>query len=171
MMSHEQLEHISIIIEIVAFFFVTIDLYGKERLNNLRGRINSINVTGVIAKSKYTLSRIVWVFLITAFLVLLSYYVTANYVSHFTHMPTSHEIEILMRKRRMIFIFSWALMAAFFSTVNDLNKYLLSFTLAIMTFMLYVVKKVAYLFPIEGTMLTIGTILFVTAKLMLYFSI
>ncbi len=35
-MEKEQMEHLSIMLEIIAFFFVTIDLYGRERLERLR---------------------------------------------------------------------------------------------------------------------------------------
>ena len=43
-MSKELAGHIAIILETIAFFFVTVDLYGKERLIELRNRIQALKI-------------------------------------------------------------------------------------------------------------------------------
>src|ERR1044072_6567674 len=42
-MSVHQLEHYSIILEVIAFFFVTVDLYGEKRMITIQNKFRSIH--------------------------------------------------------------------------------------------------------------------------------
>jgi hypothetical protein len=48
-------EHVSILLEVISFFFVTTDLYGKERLENLNQIIAERRLTGKIYVKNFRL--------------------------------------------------------------------------------------------------------------------
>lgn len=168
-MTKEFLSHSSIIIESIAFFLVTIDLYGKERLDKLRNRIKGINpnrkiegVSGIILR---TISAIIYTFIFYAILYFLlkrwmfipdfNKSIGYNFIETYAHPRIGDIITIIIA-----LITGWNFRIFLVKIPRSIIIYLLRFFIYAIT-----------LFPFQGIMLTVGTFLFITAKVLAYYSV
>ncbi len=165
----EHYEHISIIMEIAAFFFVTVDLYGKERLNHLRERIKHLTDDDFKTKTNVIFKKIA---VGLAVILALTYiYIRFYVVYRLGGAPNKSWFEygsIISGIAVLVFgIIIFATTKALDVLLKIFEDNLLKMGLLI----IYIVRKIVSFFPIEGMMLTIGALLFVIAKLVLYFAV
>lgn len=160
-MTAHQLEHASIMLEVIAFFFVTIDLYGKERLHRLSGKVSKLDLDNVSNGSFYYIIMIPVMTLETCFVFYYLYKTWLNmplWVNSVTIIVLSTIIYIIL-----IILALWK--------NKTMTRYNLKLLDALFRLFIKVILKLARIFPIEGIMLTIGAILFIIAKSLAYIAV
>ena len=165
-MTKENVEQVSIILELMAFFFVSIDLYGRHRLAKLENRLKGINVFLFIShlvdwftpkiKLKYKI-----MILITG-LLCWDYSLVANNYKWTIHDDPGSMTYLIGASLAFLSI---VIMLGFVGVVCFLGLIVLT------SIALIVIKTFTKLFPIEGMMLTLGAALFIASKSMAYFCI
>ena len=159
-MTKEQLEHAAIILDVIAFFFVTIDLYGKERILHLSHRLRNLNVIESPGKIIFSL----WankIFRTIAIVGLLSWISLSIYDE--SKLKTEHFDAAYSYYVADVFV-----CLCLFLLLNVLFVF---FVVIISYISLPIIKLIVRFFPIEGVMLTIGAILFLTSKTMAYLAV
>ena len=147
-MEKEQLEHISIIIEIVAFFFVTVDLYGAENLKKIPKIAISILVYPSI---------VIFMFL--------------TYRTFTIYFPELIPQQLSEWGDLNAFTFKfWAVAAIITLIFLGLSAAIIWASWRIVLFSTVFILKWLQHWPTKGIMICIGAILFVVAKLMAYFA-
>lgn len=157
-------EQLSIILEVMSFFFVTTDLYGSERLERLRDRL----IENKDTPSKDKLSRPAKIFLVAGALGGLYYLGKAPFMDLFhtiTHNNYSHYsfldwlllftvgvvlIVLFVVFFSMIFMYLGAIAAAPFSFVPNL--------------MIWILQQILKVVSLEGLLIGIGTCTFLLSK-------
>ncbi len=165
-MTKEHFEQGSIILEMMAFFFVTVDLYGKHRIAKLETRLRSLNIFMAISKLVDWLSpeiklKYKILILITGLILWDTTLIANNY--HWTVHDEPMSVSYVI----------WSSLA-FFSVLIMLGFLAMVFVLVLIvltSIALLVIKTFTKLFPIEGMMLTLGAALFIASKSLGYYCI
>lgn len=157
-------EHVAILLEVISFFCVTTDLYGKKRLEELRSRlIISVNKTEKTEDPQILVEVVGWVSL-GVFI----YFMRGQFIETYDFF-----------KERIISDFSIVNLITLILAVCVLLIILCgigflwmmvfgaSFKL-LRVFALYLVKQVLRIASFEGLLLAIGTILFLLSKIISY---
>ena len=165
-MTKEHFEQGSIILEMMAFFFVTVDLYGKHRIAKLETRLRSLNIFMAISKLVDWLSpeiklKYKILILITGLILWDTTLIANNY-----HWPVHDEpLSVSYVIWSSLAFFSVLIMLGFLAMVGVLILIVLT------SIALLVIKTFTKLFPIEGMMLTLGAALFIASKSLGYYCI
>jgi hypothetical protein len=178
-MTKEQVEHISIIMETIAFFFVTLDLYGKERLTKLRNKLSNIR-SERMEEVLFNRTRVLKVFSNSCFIIgiLLIIDIQTNYFTNQIPPKISNYVlgfledhkSIILGRNFLGFITGYILTIVPGIILTMLIYYFMTvFPLIGVYYLSIFASKISRLFPIQGIMLAIGVTLFVLAKLMQYF--
>ena len=164
-MTKVQIDQASIVLESVAFFFVSIDLYGRHRIIKLENRLKGLNVFIFISqmvdwltpkiKFKYK------VLIIMLGLVLWDFSLVANNYKWTIHDNPGSMGYLVAAS---LAFFSMLIMLLFILVVCVL------FIVVLTSVALIVIKTFTKLFPIEGLMLTLGAALFLASKIMAYYN-
>ncbi len=158
-MEKERLEHLSIVLEVIAFFFVTIDLYGKERLQKLRNKIAGYTTKELFNK-------------------FIQANVLAQIVNVFGRMFTGHSALIPIESS----ISSWV--SSNLPNLFGWRRTFVEFTLTILAFAIFIgillliiyllIKLLVFIserYSYEGVMVIIGAVLFLIAKSLAYVAV
>ena len=190
------MEHLSILLEIIAFFFVTIDLYGRERLEKLRDKIIKIKIGRIHDRVKASVTfKVSSYFISLGILLLIVWYVRAIYSMFMsmlliTNVWMVNLVNIIILLAFIYLIFSLATCFYMYLKKGDttmIQKLFLNNILRRLTgLILYFVDKVIYLnerlmykvlvfilwlsnfASFDGIMLSIGASLFLVAKVLAY---
>ena len=164
-MTKVQIDQASIILESVAFFFVSIDLYGRHRIAKLENRLKGINIFLFISqlvdwltpkiKFKYK------VLIIMTGLVLWDFTLVANNYKWTIHDNPGSMGYLVAAS---LAFFSVLIMLLFIVVVCVL------FIVILTSMALIVIKTFTKLFPIEGLMLTLGAALFLASKVLAFYN-
>jgi|GEM_PF-3406063 len=162
-------ERVSIILETISFFLVTLDLFGTERLNTLhqqiRVRLNSIkplNLQDRYADSMDKDDKSVIVGFLTqllAFALIIGSLFYLYGIDWYVSIPGS---KIYRVTAILIIIFIWALVfvANVYSAIGTLDK-IVNFTLGNLV---VIIGR----FKLEGVMLLTGAVLFLISKIIVF---
>lgn len=162
-MEKEQWEHLSIGLETMAFFFVTIDLYGKERLSLLRSKVVSFNSVPIKDRAKNLVWKMfkrwyLFLFVIILINILISQIILRYYSAKFISLyKTGTSLQTINLDLNIIVFTSTIFLYALFNFMFLVPFYLVVF-----------IQKMSKLFRFEGMMLAIGTILFIISKVIAY---
>ena len=165
-MTKEHITQASIILESMAFFFVSVDLYGKHRITKLENRLKGLNVflaiSHLLDRLKPDIKLKYKVMIVTAGLVLWDYSLVANDF-HWTIHDRPGSLGYLVGAS--LAFFSVLIMIAFLAVVG------LMFIIVLTSVALIIIKSFTKLFPIEGMMLTLGAALFIASKFLAYYCV
>lgn len=157
-MSEEQIQHTSIILETVSFFLVTIDLYGKERLTDLRNRIIKNDIEQ-IKKGKYF--RKITIILASTILISAELFIKGSIRLSIVREGFFNFILQNWKTFAVILLFSILLLTNETKVKNFIKNKILGGIVSIPISMFKI-------FPIEGIMITLGTIIFLISKIMIF---
>jgi hypothetical protein len=158
LLNKEFLEHASIIVETIAFFLVTIDLYGRQRLELLRKKILDSRpsaVSGVFLdgiKSKFLTLKLMAA--LTPVIAII--FVVRSFLGYTTWHDT------------LIYVCGWIAMGILMILTVITLMLVLNVVAIIFYHFLVFLSRV---FPIDGIMLTIGSILFIVSKVVDYLNV
>jgi len=157
-------EQTSILLETVAFFLVTIDLYGKDRIKTFGELLQETNIIQApIQLIYYILKRkIVWILILILEFSILSWFYFDNiglFRPYFAHIANGEP------QHSAVSYYLFFIALGFFC----LNIALLFMVALVGNILLISIKPFLKLYKTEGIMLTIGAVIFFAAKLILYF--
>ena len=168
-MTREVAGHVSIVLETIAFFLVTVDLYGKERLLVLRNRIQALEIDEVNKKFehpfKHGQSVNVFIHALVLTPIFLFVYFSIKYGTFLIANYQTQGLFILI----VYMLFIVLLSALIFWKVREVIRVFRYLIKEVILF--YIVKAlivITKLFPVEGMMITIGAVLFILSRIIAY---
>ena len=164
--------HFSIILETIAFFFVTVDLYGKERLLALRNRIQALEIDEVNRKFEHPikhssgLSALVHLFVLVP--IALYVFFSIKYGAFLLVNCNRQGILYLVIYLLFIVVLSALIIWKYREVIGAL-KYITREVILfhVVKFLILTTK----LFPVEGVMITIGAVLYIISRFIAYCTI
>ncbi len=193
------MEHLSIMLEIIAFFFVTIDLYGRERLEKLRDKVIKIKIGRIheLVKKSVTFKVISYLIAISIILCMV-WYVQTIYGMYMCVLKINNTIVVNLCNVSIVLVLIYLIIGiatcimAYIRTGDTLlieKLFLNSIIRKLITLLLYIVDNVIYLnerliyrilvfvlwlsksASFDGLMLSIGATLFLIAKILGYLAV
>jgi len=153
-------EQVSIVLETISFFLVTLDLYGKKRFLLLRKKIKDAqaNKISVVVYSKA--APVTAIISILIFIFVFIFGIGALEVIY---------INDLNKHKALIVYISVAIICiVLYANMNSIAKSAILFSkkmiYAIVGLILFIMKA----FPVEGMMITIGSFFFIVSKVLAY---
>ena len=163
-MTRESLEHMSIILEGIAFFLVTTDLYGEDRLLKLHEKIKSARpmdagkkLLELVFTRKTVIMSVNGTLNILFFIAFLVY--TNKFISSYPYWSYHYLIKwivIIVGGVAMTYIVLFAIYLLFF------------FSYGAAFYILSLLIKILQIKPLKYIMLPLGTILFIISKIIAY---
>jgi hypothetical protein len=169
------LERTSIILEIFAFCFVTVDLYGEERLKKLRDRINTYEIGDIrnkLRKRTFNLFKskglgYLFFFCVMSCIVFLADYIVIHNKLSFWQIFTLDKAPngLLGWVEFVCILCAYGFFYWLIVVFSPYIVYLFFLMLA------WTIKQIIKRYPMEGIMLSVGAVLFLTSKVIaLYLS-
>ena len=171
-MNRHLLECISIALEVLAFFFVTVDLYGEKRLTEWRNRIIAAQKIEGKNEATFTFNNFFsGAFLISVFvLVIFSFYFMIGFANKMIN-----KIIGLITPLQEHPIIKYILMALLFLAAISISLFIVVIlSVLFINVLLEIVEGLIYLVrvkPLKNRMLPIGTVLFIISKVIAIYNI
>ena len=161
--------HSSIVIEFISFFLITTDLYGKNRLVALRDKLQTLKPDTIKKSSFYlkakTFFKKNYFFIVGLIFICLTLVHVADFFFFHKLIDTKQDLNI-----RVLNISVGAISGTILWSILILLLYL--FIVYLPFYLLYQIVRaiisLTKLFPLDGIMLTIGTVLFLISKIISY---
>lgn len=172
-MTKERIEHISIIMEMIAFFFVTIDLYGKERLTRLKVLLGSLKPRDFkrYLEDKLNPNTSSFVLALTLYYLMSPFFFLVGIVFLWAFQYLGNQLITYLFSTVNISIVKLVMFVYVVACSYFIVKFFFDSWIKLVSRILQAILFVTKPFSIQGMMLFIGAALFIAAKIMQFIAV